>query len=90
MAGAVHESGESSFKDGWGGWRTSASTGGLWTAGSAGAAGALAASLRGVSSTPWAWSFSRALAIGRPKWLLGHEGRNLRPLLGRGLEVAER
>ena len=67
MAGAVQESGESSFKDGWGGWRTSASTGGLWAAGSAGAAGALGAeerpaSFRGVSSMPWAWSFSRARA----------------------------
>ena len=41
MAGAVHESGASSFKDGWGGWRTSASTRGLCAAGSAGAAGAL-------------------------------------------------
>ena len=67
MAGAVQDSGASSFKDGWGGWRTSASSGGLCAAGSAGAAGALGAeerpaSLRGVSSTPWAWSFSRARA----------------------------
>ena len=41
--------------------------GGLCAAGSAGAAGALGAeerpaSLRGVSSMPWAWSFSRARA----------------------------
>ena len=71
MAGVVHASGISSFKEGWGGCRTSARTGGLWGSGSAGAAGALGggavaeerpASLRGVSSIPWAWSFSRALA----------------------------
>ena len=41
--------------------------GSLCAAGSAGAAGALGAeerpaSLRGVSSMPWAWSFSRARA----------------------------
>ena len=60
MAGAVQDSGTSSFKDGCGGWRTSDSAGGLWTGGSTGAAaGALgaegrSASLRGVRSMPWA------------------------------------
>ena len=71
MADVVHASGTSSFEDGWGGCRTSARSGGLWGSGSAGAVGALErgavvedrpASLRGVSSIPWAWSFSRALA----------------------------
>ena len=67
MAGAVHDSGPSSFKDGCGGWRTSDNSRGLCAAGSAGAAGALGVeerpgSLRGVSSMPWAWSFSRARA----------------------------
>ena len=63
MAGVVHASGTSSFKDGWGGCRTSARAGGWWGAGSAGAVGALGRagvaedrpeSLRGVSSSPWA------------------------------------
>ena len=70
--------------------------GGLCAAGSAGAAGALGAeerpaSFRGVSSMPWAPGLGafRGLGPGRLTWLSGREGRNLRPLLERGLEVVE-
>ena len=78
MAGAVHESGESSFKDGWGGWRTSAL-----------GAEERPASFRGVSSMPWAPGLGafRGLGPGRLTWLSGREGRNLLPRWSVGLEL---